>query len=46
MKKQTYLEYAYNVADMIWQEYDQSRLQAIEKGKQALRDQGVLQNTF
>ncbi len=46
MKRQIYLDYAYQVADLIWQDYDALRHQAIEKGKAALRDQGKLQNTF
>lgn len=46
MKRQVYLDYAYSVADLIWQDYDVLRRQAIERGKAALRDQGKLQNTF
>ena len=46
MKRQIYLDYAYKVADLIWQDYDALRHQAIEEGKAALRDQGKLQNTF
>ncbi len=46
MKRQIYLDYAYGVADLIWQDYDALRGQAIERGKAALRDQGKLQNTF
>jgi hypothetical protein len=46
MKRQAYLDYAYSVADLIWQDYDALRSQAIERGKAALRDQGKLQNTF
>ena len=38
MKRQTYLDYAYSVADLIWQDYDALRSQAIERGKAALRD--------
>jgi hypothetical protein len=44
MKKQIYLDYAYNVADMIWQEYEPSRQKALEEGKEALRSGGVLKN--
>ena len=46
MKRQLYLDYAYQVADLIWQDYDVLRRQAVERGKAALRDQGKLQNTF
>ena len=46
MKRQIYLDYAYGVADLIWQDYGALRGQAIERGKAALRDQGKLQNTF
>ena len=46
MKRQIYLDYAYQVADLIWQDYDALRHQAIEEGKAALRDQGRLQNPF
>ena len=46
MNRQAYLDYAYSVADLIWQDYDALRSQAIERGKAALRDQGKLQNTF
>ncbi len=46
MKRQVYLDYAYSVADLIWQDYDVLRRQAIERGKATLRDQGKLQNTF
>lgn len=46
MKRQTYLDYAYQVADLIWQDYDALRHQAIEEGKAALRDRGRVQNPF
>ena len=46
MKRQIYKDYAYGVADLIWQGYDVFRTQAIERDKAALRDQGKLQNTF
>ena len=46
MKRQIYLDYAYEVADLIWQDYDARRHRAIEEGKAALRDRGKLQNTF
>lgn len=46
MKKQIYLDHAYQVADLIWQDYDALRHRAIEEGKTALRDQGRLHNTF
>ena len=46
MKKQIYLDYAYKVADLVWQDYDALRHQAVEEGKAALRDRGSLQNTF
>ena len=46
MKRQIYLDYAYSVADLIWQDYDALRVQAIERDKAALRDQGKLQNIF
>lgn len=46
MKRQIYLDYAYQIADLIWQDYDALRHRAIEEGKAALRDQGKLQNSF
>lgn len=46
MKRQIYLDYAYQVADLIWQDYDALRHRAMEEGKAALRDQGSLHNTF
>ena len=46
MKRQIYLDYAYSVADLIWQDYDALRVQAIERDKAALRGQGKLQNIF
>ena len=46
MKRQIYLDHAYKIADLIWQDYDTLRHHAIEEGKTALRDQGRLQNTF
>ncbi|MDP6699208.1 MAG: hypothetical protein QGH25_06140 [Candidatus Latescibacteria bacterium] len=46
MKRQIYLDYAYEVADLIWHDYDARRHRAIEEGKAALRDRGRLQNTF
>ena len=33
MKRQIYLDYAYEVADLIWQDYDARRHRAIEEGK-------------
>ncbi len=46
MKRQIYLDHAYEIADLIWQDYDALRHRAIEEGKAALRDRGRLQNTF
>ena len=46
MRRQVYLDYAYKVADLVWQDYDALRHGAIERGKAVLRDQGKLQNTF
>ena len=34
MKRQAYLDYAYSVADLVWQDYDALRSQAIERGKE------------
>ena len=46
MKRQIYLDHAYKIADLIWQDYDALRHRALEEGKAALHDRGYLFNTF
>ncbi|NKB69510.1 MAG: hypothetical protein GKR89_20765 [Candidatus Latescibacteria bacterium] len=46
MKRQIYLDHAYKVADLVWQDYDTLRHRAVEEGKAALRDWGRSHNTF
>ena len=44
MQKQIYLDYAYGIADRIWETYQATREAAIEEGRQALRNEGTLNN--
>jgi hypothetical protein len=46
VKRQTYLDCAYDIADLVWRDYDASRQRALDEGRARMRAEGVFTNPF